>query len=135
MFARISSYPYRKCVFLFFQTISSKCSVKYTSHCLLLDLSKLIDGLSVASDFQILPGIFIVSNKSARIHSDIFEQAINPDQSEKLDIYTYVRRKLQAYLDSLSIMWKIMDRNSTFSVRRLSDDLITELLPSTITGE
>ena len=119
----------------FFQAVSSKCSVKYTSNCLLLDLSRLIDNLSRTSEFQILPGIFIVSNKSAKIPADIFEQVLVSNQSEKLNIYTYIQEKLQRYLDSLSITWRIMDRNSTFSVRQISEDLITELLPSTTTSE
>lgn len=87
----------------------------------------------MASNVQILPGIFIVSNRSEEILSSSCEEALLSKQSVKVDVY--VQKKLQAYLDSLSVSWKIMDRNSAFSVRQFSDDLLTELLPSTATGE
>jgi hypothetical protein len=117
-------------MFTYFQL----CFTKYTSYCLLLDMCKMIDRLSAAHDLQILPGVFIVSNKSEhQIPIDTCEEAALLKQFEKLHVH--VRQKLQAYMDSLSINWKIMDRNSVFSVRQLGDDLITELLPSTTIGK
>lgn len=75
----------------------------------------------------------MVTNKSEDTPVDIFELAVaKNNQSEQLD--AYVRKKLKAYLDSLTIIWQIMDRNSAFSVRQLSDDLITELLPASNLG-
>lgn len=127
-------YGVYKCLIrlILFQVISAKCSTKYTSDCFLLDLCKVIDNLNSANKYKIFPGIYLVSNKSETTPTDVFKQAVTHNQSEQLDFY--VRKKLRAYLDSLSITWQIMDRDSAFNVRQISDDLITQLLPVSDVG-
>lgn len=119
-----------------FQLITARCSAKYTSNCFLLDLCKVIDRFSTPSSFQIVPGIYVVRNEYSNIGEipvDVFEEIASNNQTGGLD--AYVQKKLNAFLDSLSLNLKIMDRNAAFSVRKLSDDLITELLPVSTTGK
>lgn len=100
-----------------------------------MDLCKVIDRFSSPSSFQIVPGVYVVRNEYSNIGDvpvDVFEEIASNNQTGGLD--AFVQKKLNTFLDSLSLNLKIMDRNAAFSVRKLSDDLITELLPVSTTG-
>lgn len=99
-----------------------------------MDVYKLIDKSRPTNRFQILPGIYVIKDDTSVDDSsiDMVQQAVINNQTELLDVY--VQKKLNSYLDALSLSVKIMDRNSAISVRKFSDNFITELLPTINTG-
>lgn len=96
-----------------------------------MDICKLLDTSSSSRSYQILPGIYLTKDNltypAEEASIDLVRQAVINNQTDLLDIY--VRKKLNAFLDSLSITLKIMDRNSAVNVRKFSDDLLTQLIP------
>lgn len=115
------------------QAVADQCTFKYSINCFLMDVYKLMDKSRATNKYQILPGIYVVKDDTSGGDAiDLVQRAVISNQTELLDVY--VQKKLNAYLDALSLSVKIMDRNSAISVRKFSDNFITELLPTINTG-
>lgn len=114
--------------------VADQCSAKYTINCFLMDVYKLLDRSRATNKYQVLPGVYLIKDDIPLENTsiDTVQLAVVNNQTEMLELY--VGRKLNAFLDALSLSLKIMDRNSAISVRKFSDNFITGLLPTINTG-
>lgn len=110
--------------------------------CLKLDLVRLIDRLGTARAYQLVPGVSLIRAQMDSNHNQQQQQSrgisIPPDvvrslvrgneSAEELD--GYLMEKVDAYLNSLSISVKLVDSAVVENVRKLSSQMLVNILPS-----
>jgi hypothetical protein len=115
--------------------------------CLKLDLVRLIDRLGTARAYQLVPGVSLIraqtdgnhnqqqqqqqqqQSRSIGIPPDVIRSLVRGNESaEELD--GYLMEKVDAYLNSLSISVKLVDSAVVENVRKLSSQMLVNILPS-----
>lgn len=130
-----------------------KCLHRYTMTCLKLDLVRLIDRLgTVRPAYQLVPGVSLIramtdgnhtvpdnhghdrqqqqyQHKGAGIPAEVIRSLVRGNESaEELD--GYLMEKVDAYLSSLSISVKLVDSAVVENVRKLSSQMLVNILPA-----
>lgn len=134
-------------VYIAQQVLTKKCLHRYTMTCLKLDLVRLIDRLGTARAYQLVPGVSLIraaaaaadgnhnhqqqqqQNRGNSIPVDVVRSLVRGNESaEELD--GYLMEKVDAYLNSLSISVKLVDSAVVENVRKLSSQMLVNILPN-----
>lgn len=133
-----------------------KCLHRYTMTCLKLDLVRLIDRLgTVRPAYQLVPGVSLIRaamtdanhtvadnynshdkqqqqqypHKGEGIPAEVIRSLVRGNESaEELD--GYLMEKVDSYLSSLSISVKLVDSVVVENVRKLSSQMLVNILPA-----
>lgn len=119
--------------------------------CLKLDLVRLIDRLGTARAYQLVPGVSLIRAATAAadgnhsgqpqhqqhqsrnhgIPPDVVRSLVRGNESaEELD--GFLMEKVDAYLNSLSISVKLVDSAVVENVRKLSSQMLINILPNSL---
>lgn len=134
------------------QVLMKKCLHHYTMTCVKLDLVRLIDRLGTARAYQLVQGISLVravaaspsdgNQTTANGHHDHSQHhqnhGIPPEVVRSLvrgnesndDLDGYLMEKVDAYLGSLSISVKLVDSSVVDHIRKLSSQMLANVLPT-----
>lgn len=97
---------------LYFQLTKKRCARHYNMNCLKVDLISSIDKLSKSTDFNVLPGIKVISNPEAfasQKNADLKMVFSADNVSDQLD--ELLLKRLTNYARSLSLNVQILDKD------------------------
>lgn len=91
--------------------MSRKCSDQYSITCLKVEFNTFIDKLMTTRNFQILPGISLISslNSTANKTDMPAEVAFSLVSSNNTKLNSYLLQKLNKYFDSLSVRVNLLE--------------------------
>lgn len=134
--------------------MTKKCLHRYTMACLKLDLIRTVDRLGAAGAYQLLPGVSLVRaadvatgnrtsvaatgyNRNRQqdrgysgVPQDVIRSLVRGGGNGSSELDGYLMGKMDEYLSSLSISVKLVDSAVVESVRKLSAQMLVNVLPT-----
>ncbi|XP_044727539.1 uncharacterized protein LOC123291151 [Chrysoperla carnea] len=104
---------------------SRDCAKSYSLTCLKLDVVSFVEKMSENDNYSLLPGINVIrekdvsETKTSDLVSDLAREFPN-DAEARLD--AFLLKKIEGYLNTHSIRFKLMDKQSVAAARALVDE-------------
>lgn len=109
----------------FLQIVTEQCSRRYSLMCLKLDAIKLVDRLGHSPGYQLLPGVSLVHVHKGDGDQQLPQQVIaSVVEGNVTSLDTFLVRRIQSYVDSLTLSVKVIDSRTVVSARKIGENLL-----------